>query len=133
MFFTRNIFTGDVNAKKDLLAIKESVKNIILTNTHERPFDSEFGTNATIGMFENINDFSFYVENNISVAIALYETRVNLTNITSSMTDRSVSINIEYKHCVKLKYRKTFIFTAPKDVHINTNNNRNKHSNRNHY
>jgi phage baseplate assembly protein W len=96
MFFTRNIFTGDVNAKKDLLAIKESVKNIILTNTHERPFDSEFGTNATIGMFENINDFSFYVENNNSVAIALYETRVNLTNITSSMTDRSVSINIEY-------------------------------------
>ena len=44
MFFSRNTFTGDINLKKDATAIKESIKNIVLTMNYERPFDSEFGT-----------------------------------------------------------------------------------------
>jgi phage baseplate assembly protein W len=96
MFLTKNSFTGDVNIKKDQSAIKESIKNIILTINHERPLDYEFGTNATVSMFENPDDFSFYVENNIALAITRYEPRVTLTKMNSTFEGKTVTLDIEY-------------------------------------
>lgn len=96
MFFSKNSFTGDVNVRKDALAIKESIKNIILTLFSERPFDPEFGTNLTTGLFENPNDFSFYIENNISVALERYEPRIKLISIESSFEGRTLTMEIKY-------------------------------------
>ena len=97
MFLTRNNFTGDLNIRRDSLAIKDSIKNIILTLFHERPFDPEFGTNVLTGLFENPNDFSFYVENTIATGLERYEPRIKLKNITSTFEDRTLSILIEFK------------------------------------
>jgi phage baseplate assembly protein W len=97
MFLSKNTFTGDINIKKDSTAIKESVKNIILTSIYERPFDTEFGTNLTTSLFENKNDFSFYVENNMATAITRYEPRIALTKIESTFNDKTVNVLIEYK------------------------------------
>jgi len=96
MFFSKNTFTGDINLKKDNNAIKESIKNIVLTLNYERPFDSEFGTPAAASLFENPSDFGFYVENAIAAAITRYEPRVKLTKITSSFDDKTVTIDIQY-------------------------------------
>ena len=97
MFFSKNSFTGDVNLKKDSNAIKESIKNLILTMNYERPFDAEFGTQAANGLFENQYDFSFYVENAIAAVITRYESRVDLNKITSTFnTDKTVSVDIRY-------------------------------------
>ena len=97
MFFSKNSFTGDVNLKKDSNAIKESIKNLILTMNYERPFDAEFGTPAANGLFENQYDFSFYVENAIAAVITRYESRVDLNKITSTFnTDKTVSVDIRY-------------------------------------
>ena len=97
MFLTRNNFTGDLNIRRDSLAIKDSIKNIILTLFHERPFDPEFGTNVLTGLFENPNDFSFYVENTIATGLERYEPRIKLKNITSTFEDRTLSILIQFK------------------------------------
>jgi len=97
MFLSKNSFTGDINLKKDNTSIKESIKNIVLTINFERPFDSEFGTPASNGLFENPLDFSFYVENAISAAITRYEPRVNLTKINSTFNDKTVEIDIKYQ------------------------------------
>jgi len=97
MFLTRNTFTGDINLKKDNTAIKEALKNIVLTINYERPFDVEFGTPASGALFENPSDFGFYVENAIAAAITRYEPRVKLQKVTSKFnTDKTVTINIEY-------------------------------------
>lgn len=98
MFFTRNSFTGDLNIRKDSLAIKDSLKNIILTIFNERPFDPEFGSNVMISLFENPSDYSFHVENSIAIAIERYEPRVKLTNITSSFENRTLTVVIEIKY-----------------------------------
>ena len=43
--FTKNPATKDVAKLFDVQAIKRAVKNIILTNKYERPFNSDFGCN----------------------------------------------------------------------------------------
>lgn len=96
MFFSKNTFTGDINLKKDNNAIKEAIKNIVLTLNFERPFDSEFGTPAAASLFENPSDFGFYVENAIAAAITRYEPRVKLSKITSTFDDKTVTIDIQY-------------------------------------
>jgi phage baseplate assembly protein W len=97
MFFTRNSFTRDLAVRKDTAAIQDALKNIILTIFHERPFDPEFGTNATTSLFENPVDFSFYVENSIATAIQRYEPRVQLLNIKSNFEGRTIYVDLEYK------------------------------------
>ena len=96
MFLSRNAFTGDINIKKDSTAIKESVKNIILTSLYERPFDVEFGTNLRTSLFENQYEFGFYVENIIERAISRYEPRVQLNKIDSSVDNKTINVSIEY-------------------------------------
>lgn len=97
MFFSKNSFTGDLNVKKDGIAIKESLKNLILTTVYERPFDVEFGTPAGNGLFDTQADFSFYVENSIYEVITRYEPRIELNKITSTFNnDKTVSIDIRY-------------------------------------
>ena len=45
MSFTKNPATKDVARLFDVQAIKRAVKNIILTNKYERPFNPDFGCN----------------------------------------------------------------------------------------
>ena len=97
MFFIKNEFNRDLILKKDHTAIKESIKNIILTLFNERPFDPEFGTNLTTGLFENPNDFSFYVENNIATALERYEPRIKLLELNSSFSGRTITIDVVYE------------------------------------
>ena len=40
--FSKNTFTGDLNVVQDSTAIKQSIKNIILTLKGERSFKYEF-------------------------------------------------------------------------------------------
>jgi phage baseplate assembly protein W len=97
MFFSENKFNRDLEIKKDHIAIKESIKNIILTLFNERPFDPEFGTNVTTGLFENPTDFSFYVENSIGTALVRYEPRIRLLSLNTSFSGRTLSVDIKYE------------------------------------
>lgn len=46
---------GNVMIASDIDAIKNSVKNIILTEVGTRPFNPEFGTRVTSLLFENVD------------------------------------------------------------------------------
>lgn len=81
-FPSKNLFTGDLNLVKDAFAIKQAIKNIIMTIRGERPFNVLFGGNPRNFLFENINllvmeDCKNLVENNINT----FEPRVELKNI----------------------------------------------------
>ena len=77
MFFSKNSFTGDVNLKKDSNAIKESIKNLILTMNYERPFDAEFGTPAANGLFENQYDYNFLINHILQLKYLYLEMIIN--------------------------------------------------------
>jgi phage baseplate assembly protein W len=51
--FEKNPVTKDIFAKYDDNAIKNSVKNLILTKHYERPFHSEIGSNVNNMLFEH--------------------------------------------------------------------------------
>ena len=53
--FETNAATKDVIVKKDVDAVKQSVKNLILTNHFERPFHPEIGSCITNLLFETLD------------------------------------------------------------------------------
>jgi phage baseplate assembly protein W len=53
--FETNAATKDVIVKKDVDAVKQSVKNLILTNHFERPFHPEIGSGITNLLFEPLD------------------------------------------------------------------------------
>lgn len=74
--------TGDVAKKIDIQAVKQSVRNILLTNKGEKPFDPNFGGGLRSFLFENFNVISVAaLKTKIRIAIENYEPRVNITSI----------------------------------------------------
>jgi len=53
--FERNAATKDVIVKKDVDAVKQSVRNLILTNHYERPFQPEIGSGISNLLFEPLD------------------------------------------------------------------------------
>lgn len=53
--FEKNAATKDVIVKKDIDAVKQSVKNLILTNHYERPFRPEIGSGINNLLFEPLD------------------------------------------------------------------------------
>ena len=78
--FTRRV--GDIYKKNDAAAVIQSVSNIILTNSQEKPFNMEFGGDIRSMLFENKESYSeSFVRNRIKYAIEKYERRAILEDI----------------------------------------------------
>ena len=77
--FKRHPTTGKLIIKKDDEAVKQAVKNLVLTNHYERPFHPEFGGNIRARLFDNFNSITkSEFETLINIAIGNYEPRVKL-------------------------------------------------------
>ena len=98
--FTKNPATKDVAKLFDVQAIKRSVKNIILTNKYERPFNSDFGCNLRGFLFENITEpLLVVIKDRISMAIEKFEPRVSVEDVFVKEEDGSngISIMVSFK------------------------------------
>jgi phage baseplate assembly protein W len=79
---TKNPFTGDLNLVKDIYAIKQAIKNIVMTINGEKPFNYKFGGNPINFLFDVLELMTMVeCKNLISNAIATYEQRVLLKDI----------------------------------------------------
>ena len=56
--FTKHPVLDDVTPLTDIEAVKNSVKHLVLTNFHERPFHPEIGSNLTALLFEPADQFT---------------------------------------------------------------------------
>ena len=93
--FTKNPATKDVAKLFDVQAIKRAVKNIILTNKYERPFNPDFGCNLRGFLFENITDpILVLMKDRISTAIEKYEPRVSVEDIVINEDIENNGVNI---------------------------------------
>ena len=97
--FTRNPLTNDIVVLKNEESIKQSVKNLVLTNLNERHFRQYVGTNTTSYLFElspEIAANSLIEE--IERVILNYEPRIQLERIDVDATDdtNDFEVTIEY-------------------------------------
>ena len=80
--FEKNAVTNDILALKNEAAIKESVKNIVLYNFYEKPFDPFFGGNIIGLLFENYTpSMELEVKNRIEESVEIHEPRVTAVSV----------------------------------------------------
>lgn len=96
VFLTQNPFTSDISIKKDQNAIKESLRNIVLTRFGERAFDYKFGTNLYNYLFEHPVIIKFYLDGDIRTSINKYEPRVKIQDIQYEIEDQEVTIALTF-------------------------------------
>lgn len=83
--FTIHPVKKDINRNVGDLAVINSIKNLILTNHYERPFQPDVGSNVRRLLFENMDNITASsIENEIKQTIANYEPRVNVTKISAT-------------------------------------------------
>ena len=96
MSFTKNPATKDVARLFDVQAIKRAVKNIILTNKYERPFNPDFGCNLRGFLFENITEpLLVIIKDRVAMAIEKYEPRVSVEDVVVKNSSDLNGINIQ--------------------------------------
>lgn len=95
--FDLNPNTGDINRLFDTNAVKQSVKNLVLTNFYERPFQPLLGSNIKRTLFENDTPL---LRNNITQRIKQVlkrnEPRANLKTVEISSQLNTLTITIVF-------------------------------------
>tara|TARA_B100000029_G_scaffold69208_1_gene61625 strand:- start:108 stop:530 length:423 start_codon:yes stop_codon:yes gene_type:complete len=80
--FNAHPVTKDVVTKTDVEAVKRSVRNLILTNRYERPFQPEIDGGVTRHLFQlSTPSTKLDIKTAIQVAIANFEPRVQLIDV----------------------------------------------------
>ena len=75
-------YSRDIMPAKDMMAVKNSVRNLVLTNFYETPFDPFRGSDVRALLFENANAYTaMSIEKEIGRVLIQYEPRVNVTSI----------------------------------------------------
>ena len=87
--------SGDLYKKTDAAAVKQAVKNILLTNQFEKPFQPEFGGNLSRLLFELVdNDTAFEIESIVKNSIARFEPRALVQRVITNLQPDANSIAI---------------------------------------
>jgi phage baseplate assembly protein W len=74
--------TKDVMKKTGVEAIKRSVRNLLLTNFYDRPFQSYIGSNALKILFDNATPMSAtFLTNAINETLANHEPRIRVDDV----------------------------------------------------
>jgi phage baseplate assembly protein W len=94
--------TGKLIIKKEDEAVKQSVKNLVLTNKYERPFRPEFGGDVRSRLFDLYTGFTqMDYQDLISTAIKNYEPRVlledNSVEVKNYTDQNALGITIRFK------------------------------------
>lgn len=103
---------GDIYKKRDAAAVKQSIKNLLLTDYFEKPFQPFYGANLRALLFELADeDIEDEVEENIRNAIIRYEPRAEILNISViALPDQNdISVTVHFK---VISTQETITFTT---------------------
>lgn len=93
--FAKHPFTGDVSVKTNEDAIKQSLKNLLLFSTLEKPFNTQLNLNVREYLFLNFNMlYSQDLKEQIMNLITLYEKRVKINSIDVEYPEDQNTLNI---------------------------------------
>ena len=87
--------SGEIYKKTDAAAVKQAVKNLLLTNKYEKPFQPEFGGDLNNLLFELVdNDTVYEIDGAIREAIKKYEPRARVRQVATNLQPDANSIGI---------------------------------------
>ena len=92
--------SGEIFKKEDAAAVKQAVKNLMLTNYFEKPFQPLFGGNLREMLFDLADDDAEEdIEDRIKNAINVFEPRAQALNVIATATpDRnSIRVTVEFR------------------------------------
>jgi phage baseplate assembly protein W len=98
--FDKNPVTKDLKTLTNIKAVKNAVKNIVLTNFYERPFQPFLGTGLRRLLFEPITPVLLVTtKEKIEIALKNYEPRIKVFEVAvASNPDRnSLDISIYFR------------------------------------
>jgi phage baseplate assembly protein W len=98
--FTPHPVTGDLVRRFDDNAVKQSIKNLIMTRNYERPFHSEIGSPTRQLLFDLITPMtSLMVKRTIIDLISNFEPRAQLleVDVIAAPDNNSLYISIVFK------------------------------------
>ena len=100
MTFQINQVNNDLIALKNENAIARALRNLVLTNLGERPFQNDLGSIVSRLLFDNIDEFvASSLESEIKSVIQRFELRVKLIKVSSvpNYDNNSIDIKIIYE------------------------------------
>lgn len=109
--FTKHPIRKDVNTHVNEYAIINSIKNLVLTNHYERPFQPEIGSNVRRLLFENVDAvIAARIEREITEVIGNFEPRAQVSKVIAvpSPDDNTYKITLEF-----------YIINSPNPITIN--------------
>ena len=87
--------SGEIYKKTDAAAVKQAVKNLLLTNKYEKPFQPNFGGNLNDLLFELVdNDTVYEIDGAIREAIKRYEPRARVRQIATNLQADANTIGV---------------------------------------
>ena len=90
--------TGEIFKKTDAAAVKQAVKNVLLTSRLEKPFNPDFGAGLNRFLFDlNTNFDRFEIEDAIVSTLARTEPRARVIDIDAVILPDDYTVNITVK------------------------------------
>lgn len=92
--------SGEVYKKQDAAAVKQAVKNMLLTNFAEKPFNPTFGANLRALLFDLADpDIEYDIERAILSTIERFEPRARVLNVRAvALPDNNeISVTVTFK------------------------------------
>lgn len=92
--------SGEIYKKTDAAAVKQAVKNVLLTNPGEKPFKPYFGGGLGALLFELIDaDAEEELTDAINIAIENYEPRAKIlsTDINVAPSQNSIAVTVTFQ------------------------------------
>jgi len=96
---TKHPFRKDITPLRDDAAVKNAVKNLILTNFFERPFQPDLGSNLRALLFEPADSITeLAMEDNIK-KVLIKEPRIKVygVSVVDKPNDNSYTVTIKFK------------------------------------
>jgi len=97
--FTIHPVKKDINRYTNEAAVVNSIKNLILTNHYERPFQPDIGSNVRRLLFENMDTITATtLEKEIAQTIRNYEPRANISrlNVAPDYDNNGFKVYMEF-------------------------------------
>ena len=102
LMFNTNPFTRDIYTKVDEEAIKNSIRNLVLTKNYERQFHPEIGSQIHGLMFENFDPImKLTMEKTLTNTINVFEPRAEVISVDISEEQNETGLNITIEFMIK--------------------------------
>ena len=87
--------SGEIYKKTDAAAVKQAVKNLLLTNKYEKPFQPSFGGDLNNLLFELVdNDTVYEIDAAIREAVSRYEPRAFIRSVKTNLQPDANNIDV---------------------------------------